>query len=215
MYQRNMGYIYQICNKINGKVYIGQTDNIEERWKGHCKPSSNCRYLKHAFSKYGFENFEFKVLIICFDNDMNAYEMEYIKKYNSLVPSGYNLRNGGNSAKHHAETKDKISATLRSIPRNHVKPQLGKPHTNETKKKISNALKGRPLSKSALQLIQDLAVQRSKVVIQEDLQGNFVQKFASGVEAAMYFAVSKGTISRVCNKKQNTLKGFKLRYESK
>jgi group I intron endonuclease len=100
-----MGYIYQIRNKTNGKLYIGQTDNVEERWKGHRKASSNCRYLKHAFNKYGFENFEFKVLVICFDDDMNTYEVEYMHKYNTLVPNGYNLREGGNSGKHHEERK--------------------------------------------------------------------------------------------------------------
>lgn len=206
-----MGYIYQIQNKTNGKLYIGQTDNIEERWKGHRKASSNCRYLKHAFKKYGFENFEFKVLIICFDDDMNAYEVEYIHKCNTLVPNGYNLREGGNSGKHHEETKKKISATLKL--RNCSKPQVGRPHTDESKKKISNALKGRPLNEKTLKSLQDSAQQNRRVVIQEDLQGRLVQKFASCVEASSYFEVSKAAISMVCNGKRHTLKGFKLKYE--
>ena len=36
---------------------------------------------------------------------MNAYEVEYMRKYNTLVPNGYNLREGGNSGKHHEDTK--------------------------------------------------------------------------------------------------------------
>lgn len=53
-----MGYIYKIINKVNNKIYIGQTINsIEERWRSHKKNNSNCTYLKRAFSKYGISNF--------------------------------------------------------------------------------------------------------------------------------------------------------------
>jgi len=100
-----MGYIYKIVNKINGKVYIGQTTQIlEERWKQHCKMRSNCYYLKNALKKYGIDKFDFKLICICFDNDLDRYEINYIEKFNSIVPNGYNLRKGGNSGKHHEET---------------------------------------------------------------------------------------------------------------
>jgi NUMOD3 motif len=86
---------------------------------------------------------------------------------------------------------------------------VGKPHTDEAKKKISDALKGRPQNENTLKSI----LQSRRVVIQEDLQGQLVQKFTSCVEASRYFEVSKAAISMVCNGKRHTLKGFKLRYE--
>jgi group I intron endonuclease len=149
-----MGYIYKIKNKLNGQCYIGQTTiNFEERWRQHKTRKSNCRYLKNAFQKYGMENFEFKLICICFDEDLNRFEIDYIKKYNSLVPIGYNLRTGGESGgKHNEETKIKISNSLknrRDIVR--VKPQLGKPLTEEIKNKISNSLKGRKTNLEAIQ----------------------------------------------------------------
>lgn len=95
-----MGYIYRIINKINGKCYIGQTikNNPIIRWNGHkraIQSGKGCPLLRDAVNKYGIENFEFRVLIICFDDDLNAYEKEYIKKYNSFGENGYNASAGG------------------------------------------------------------------------------------------------------------------------
>ena len=59
-----MGFIYKIINKITKQCYVGQTtQNLEERWRKHKSSKSSCRYLKHAFQKYGIENFEFKLII--------------------------------------------------------------------------------------------------------------------------------------------------------
>lgn len=108
-----MGYIYKIENTVDNKIYIGQTiQDLESRWKDHRKIGSNCRYLKSAIKKYGIDKFEFKLVCITFDNQLDDMEILYIKKYNCLAPNGYNLRLGGDSGKHHEDTKRKISATL-------------------------------------------------------------------------------------------------------
>jgi len=109
-----MGYIYCISNKINNKKYIGQNieKDIHERWKSHLKKGSNCRYLKYAFQKYGKDNFNFEIICICFDNDCDKYEEEYMKKFNTIVPNGYNLREAGNNGNHNEQTKKKISESL-------------------------------------------------------------------------------------------------------
>jgi group I intron endonuclease len=95
-----MGYIYQIKNKVNGKSYIGQTmqEDVRKRWNGHInaiKSNTGCPLLQIAVQKYGLENFEFKVIIICFDEDLNRYEKEYIKRYNTFGKDGYNASTGG------------------------------------------------------------------------------------------------------------------------
>lgn len=95
-----MGYIYQIKNKINGKLYIGQTaqEDVKMRWKSHInaiKSNKGCPLLRIAINKYGLENFEFKVIIICFDEDLYSYEKEYIKRYNTFGKDGYNASAGG------------------------------------------------------------------------------------------------------------------------
>ena len=56
--------IYLIRNKINNKVYIGQSIDIEGRWKDH-KVRKDESAIHLAIQKYGVENFEFEVLQEC------------------------------------------------------------------------------------------------------------------------------------------------------
>ena len=80
-------YIYQITNLINGKIYIGQTNNIQKRWANHkCSNDPNMA-IARALRKYGVDNFKFEILeIIDTENweDVNNLESEYINKYNSF-----------------------------------------------------------------------------------------------------------------------------------
>jgi len=114
-----MGYIYRITNTFSGKCYIGETKQIspEKRWKGHIKSitkNKGCPALKDAIKKYGLDKFKFEVIIICFDEDRFKYEVEYIKKFNSQVPNGYNILPGGiggagfQGKKHTEQSKKKI-----------------------------------------------------------------------------------------------------------
>jgi group I intron endonuclease len=113
-----MGFIYKITNTVSNKCYIGETkqESPELRWREHIKSnnkSNGCPALKGAINKYGLDKFKFEVLIICFDEDRYKYEIDYIKKYNSQVPNGYNILPGGEGGGF-----------------------LGKKHTEESIKKI-------------------------------------------------------------------------------
>lgn len=82
--------IYKITNKINGKVYIGQSIHIERRWKEHCRQSTNS-VISDAIKQYGKENFIFEVIEECNQEELNEKEEYYIQLYNSIVPNGYNV----------------------------------------------------------------------------------------------------------------------------
>lgn len=95
-------YIYKITNQINGKCYIGQSCNTEQRFKEHIRASSFARHesydkpLASAMRKYGVHNFEFEVL--GYFEDYNNKEIEMIALYNSLVTGhGYNISEGGDT----------------------------------------------------------------------------------------------------------------------
>lgn len=89
--------IYKITNKINHKFYIGQSNNIERRYKEHCAPS---RYLKSnipldwAIHKYGKENFTLEVIEECPTEKLNEREIYWIEK-EQAIKLGYNCCPGG------------------------------------------------------------------------------------------------------------------------
>ena len=94
--------IYKIENLINGKVYIGQSINIKERWNEHKLINSRAskdalkkqKYpLYLAFQKYGLENFSFEVLEECPREQLNEKEKYYIDLYSSY-DYGYNSTRG-------------------------------------------------------------------------------------------------------------------------
>ena len=95
-----MGYIYKITNKIDKKMYIGQTKrkNPLVRWKSHlydCARNRGCPVLGNAMRKHGIDSFEFEILIECPDEECNTLEIKYISDLNTLAPNGYNAHIGG------------------------------------------------------------------------------------------------------------------------
>lgn len=84
--------IYKITNKINGKIYIGshKTSDINDDYMGSGK------YLKHAYDKYGMENFNKEILFV-YDNpfDMYAKEAELVNEEFLSEENTYNLKIGG------------------------------------------------------------------------------------------------------------------------
>lgn len=88
--------IYKITNKINNKIYIGQSKNPQHRWSQHKYKARNNKdnsLLYKAINKYGIENFDFS--IIGWFEDYNEKEKYYIKYFNCLSPNGYNILEGG------------------------------------------------------------------------------------------------------------------------
>lgn len=111
--------IYYIKNKINGKMYIGQSVSIsKDRIPAHLSALKSGRHfnshLQKAFIKYGEESFEFGTLEECAKEDLNEKEVFYINHFSSSNPKkGYNLSLGGESVmkgrKHDEESKKKMS----------------------------------------------------------------------------------------------------------
>lgn len=108
-----MGYIYKITNKINNKVYIGQTSrkNVNERYLEHIRESrkdkNKNRPLYNAFRKYGIDNFKMEVLEEIDNELLSEKEKYYINLYNSFE-DGYNATIGGDGKRNIKYTEKEI-----------------------------------------------------------------------------------------------------------
>ena len=90
--------IYKIENKVNGKVYVGQSIDINARWKNHItllnKGNHHNDYLQKSWNKYGENNFEFSIIEECLPEDRFKREKYWIDYYNTYE-DGYNETRGG------------------------------------------------------------------------------------------------------------------------
>ena len=125
--------IYAIQNCVNGKIYIGQSIDIERRWQQEKKMKKLNEHLLRAMKKYSVERFSFYIIEECIKEKLNEREAFYIKLYHSLNPEfGYNKTSGGDNAfsrpyqklsdehkrkiseanKHHRPTKEAIKKSV-------------------------------------------------------------------------------------------------------
>ena len=90
--------IYYHKNKINGKVYLGQTNNTYRRFSYAGIYYKGCKYFYNAIQKYGWDNFEHEILIKDLTKQQaDIIEKELIKKFNLRNnENGYNIAEGGN-----------------------------------------------------------------------------------------------------------------------
>lgn len=110
--------IYLITNIITNKKYIGQVvkhRGYKTRFNEHiCGVKyANTRLLSNSIKKYGKENFTIELLEDNIsENLIDDKEKDYIKKYNTLMPYGYNMTEGGQGVhgyKHTENDKLKIA----------------------------------------------------------------------------------------------------------
>lgn len=108
--------IYKIENCVNGKVYIGQSEDVERRIKDHRRKLRDHKHynqhLQRAVDKYGLENFKFDLLEECAVDDLNEKEINYIAQYRAYE-DGYNSTVGGDGNRGYTaseETRQKLRA---------------------------------------------------------------------------------------------------------
>lgn len=82
--------IYSILNKVNHKIYIGQSLDIEKRLKHHMDNSSNLE-LRKDIEKFGLNKFEFSILKKCNASKLDTLEKKYIKHFQNKGIDVYNL----------------------------------------------------------------------------------------------------------------------------
>ena len=142
-----MGIIYCFTNLINNKKYIGQSIRDDNsRYHNHIcaiKHETNNEYdtpLHRSIRKYGLENFEYEILVknVSDIELLNNLEIYYIKKFNSLIPNGYNIESGGKNCPKPktANHKEKLTWAQAKLTKEEI-IELRKAYmNNESPKKI-------------------------------------------------------------------------------
>lgn len=127
--------IYRITNLVNGKTYIGQHLYKETPYDSYM---GSGKHLKAAQKKYGIENFEKEIICknVQYKDTINDMEKFYIKKEHTLGKAEYNITDGGEgfTGHHSAETKVAMKGN---------KNNKGHKHSEETRRKISESMKGK------------------------------------------------------------------------
>lgn len=149
--------VYCFRNLINGKVYVGSSNRVENRRNTHLsllrQGNHPNPHLQNAFNYHGAHNIEFAILVECSETELLGREQEFMDLYDATNREfGYNVWLTANRTvqsdemranlskahmghKHPPEVCAKISAALRVRVR-----------TPETRAKLSRAMTGRKLS---------------------------------------------------------------------
>lgn len=139
--------IYTIRNKVDNKIYVGASINIDKRL-GEYKRELKGNYhknkkLQRAYNQHGKEHFEFELLEECEERFLMSQENYWCNMFSSHDRKfGYNLDPTSPYKNHRlsAETKDKISAIrIKQYEDKTKNPFYGKKHSSETKRKISES----------------------------------------------------------------------------
>ena len=180
---------------VNGKQYVGQTTRtLEQRWKEHCRKSSQCTYLHYAIKKYGKENFKVEQIDIALDKEELDYkEQQHIKCYNTLAPNGYNLNTGG------AEGRKVADVICYKLKESHH-DVCGENNPMFGKKRPEVGLKNK--------------LTKGKPVNQFTVDGKFIAQYPTIREAERQTGIDNGWISACCKGKYGykTAGGYVWKY---
>lgn len=207
------GWVYAIINKVNDKMYIGQSVCVKKRIRIHFyqlnKRNHNNSHLQRAFNKYGRDNFKIKILEgeIIKDNLSNK-EKFWIKKYNTYKGKGYNMTPGGEvlsgennpmwGKRHSEEFRKKIGKLHRGRePSQEAKDKMSKAATGrelsrETRKKISKTLKNKLTDKDNPHCKTNINMVKKIIKMYYNNELTYEQ-------IANKFSLGCSTIGKICN----------------
>ncbi len=185
--------IYKITNKLNGKIYIGQTvRRLKVRIKQHLTRGESL--VSKAIKKYGIDNFTIEQIDHAHSIDeLNNKEIYWIAFYDCVAPKGYNLSRGGLGSLgvlHTQKWKEQHSFKMRGAGN----PLFGKHHTAETKFKIGLKSKDRRWC--------------HRMVINKDTN----EIFKTMKEACEKYSIDASSLSKCCRGKYKTVGGYRWGY---
>lgn len=224
-----MHYIYKVTNKQNGKIYIGQTNNLERRKKQHLYDNrTNHQAFKRAINKYGIDCFKWEIIDECLDKcEINEKEKYYINYYNSKIPNGYNIASGGEGGSNwNLQPIVMLNLSGEFIKKYNYITQC-EIETGLNHSTISACCKGKHLRYKDYIFMYEKDYllngpkkyikpenHRKKKVNKYDLNGNYICSYDSIIEASIENGIKSSNISACLKKSSKSSGGFIWTYEN-
>jgi group I intron endonuclease len=207
--------IYKIENLINGKIYIGQSVDIQYRFRNHKSESFNPKSnaydtaIHRAIRKYGVDNFSFDVVEECDQDELREREIYWINYYNSFGV-GYNLTSGGEGVPTiNIKQVQKLwddGLSIKEIAQALNCNQHTAIHILESYKNYNSQESYKRGRKNARKKM-------NKSILQYDLHGVFVQKHESIAAASVATNIKRSNISSALTGKVLSAGGYQWVYE--
>jgi len=208
--------IYKVTNKINNKIYIGQTSKqLKERQNSHIWSANNdssCHFHK-AIRKYGINSFIWEIEDICNSvEELNEKEIFYIKKYETLN-KGYNMTLGGSGVSGYKLSNERKLAIGELSKNRRYK------RTNEYKENMSKIMKGKGKGRknhNRLPLSQDYKDNMASALggklfyVLKD--NSVIGEFNNQATCAKDLNLDRTLINHCLNGKRQTHKGYVFKY---
>lgn len=210
--------IYRITNRVNGKVYVGQTRVPKRRWTDHqyAAKKNVDTYFYSAVRKYGASNFEYEIVEVCTLAQADDREMYWIRRLRATDKRyGYNTSIGGTSGNNSTsqEVRDKISRAKKGVSAGPCPPERaenirraklasGYKHTEETRQKISDRRKGVFLTPEWRKSISEGLLRSAKYLLSNEDVTGMRDTLGTGqtvTSVAKQYGVSRRTVIRVRN----------------
>lgn len=126
-----------LTHKDTGRIYIGQSSDLKNRFKQYRHSSRLKRkltYIERAIQKHGWEAFDAKLIIQTSGKEyLDLLEINAIRVFDCMKPNGFNLREGGNTSEFTQETRKKMSAIRKEYLKN---PEVIKNLQEKRKKQV-------------------------------------------------------------------------------
>lgn len=222
----------------SGKKYIGITCRKPQKRWNYGKGYVDNDYFSKAIEKYGWDNFDH--IILCDGltrHGASELEKRFIELYNTTNrDEGYNIDGGGIKRKIMSdETKRKIGDAHRGRyteaqwAATRARMGKGHPHTEETKRHLSEVNKGKKMSAEAcakmsashlgkkptnLEKLKEANKLRWRKVEQYSLDGKYIATFDSIRDAAKSNGLNEGCVGQCCRGKYLQSGGFVWKYAS-
>lgn len=206
-------HIYILQNKINNKIYIGQTIDFEARLERHIRGAKkDLRHLYCAIRKYGWHNFNYFIIEeidLLEINEAECFWIDYFRSWDRAF--GYNLTRGGEGGIPTKETRAKMRLAKLGKPNPNMQGEnhplygitgenhhrFGTTHTDEAKRKIAEANIGRDFPKgsgvyNSLLTEEDVLYMRKYFSENTHIKTKEIVKYL-----AEHFSIMEGTVESI------------------